>query len=278
VKIAESSSDLFLDAAGRQRFRAPEGHQLVAAVLTPSSRFEADEVPTARVEVGQDDDAIDMPGPGEAVVAVVPRGESARLVVGDLGRTQSIDLRTGERGDDAIEGFYTDVGQVVEHTYTGSGTLPPLIPPIALPPPYPPIESPPVASDVEIGIDAVLRRPWVPGAGYAADGRAWLMFETTVQVVPTGASVCGVFLQLPAELTFTLVDEAGRQLRPQPGFVGELPSSVVVIDVPADFTTGTLRIDPGASPLLDTPPVDMTPCAWVTPPPAGTLALHLSEP
>lgn len=279
VAVAESSSDLFFDVPDRQRFRAPEGHELVAATLTANPRLDPEEVPPAHVEVGQGEEMIDMPGTGETIVAVVPQGDSARLLVRDLGRSQSIDLRTGERGSDAIDGFYTDVGQVLEHTYTGSAALPPLIPFTPLPPPYGSIGSPPVPAEVEITIDTVLRRPWLPGpdTGYAAVGRAWLAFEASLGVTGMLSSGCGAVPYLQTELTFSLIDDAGRQLRPQLGYVGDVPSSLVVFDVPADFTTGTLRIDPGASPILNALPVDTDPCAWVTPPAAATIPLHLVE-
>jgi hypothetical protein len=50
--------------------------------------------------------AASVPAHSEGLVVSVPEGGTATLRVTDEGRTQSYDLRAGERGPDAIAGYY----------------------------------------------------------------------------------------------------------------------------------------------------------------------------
>jgi hypothetical protein len=96
-------------------------------------------------------------------------------------------------------------------------------------------------------------------------------------------SPCDLAAAVLSESAFTIVGEDGREIPAEVGLVGSaLVTSGLRFDVSEDFTTGTLRIAPGASQLVqftggELAPVDPGLCAWIAAPAEQTVAIHLTE-
>ena len=109
--------------------------------------------------------------PAYGLAVSVPQGHTATLQVTDDGRTQSLDVRTGKRGKDAIAGYYrphelkwTDA----DYHDTGRATC------------TGPRGTTHFTTDMSttFGQAAGSLEPWLPGAGWAKDGRVWLHLST----------------------------------------------------------------------------------------------------
>jgi hypothetical protein len=276
---------------------AAPGYELVLAAISNRQDPGTDPVldrprdPVAEVVVGEQRTPLEeMPDPGTVafLVVSVPEGGDVLLRLEDDGRSQSIDLRTAERTEQ-IDGFYAEARQDLDATYTGAGGLPGLDPSSGAPAP--------IAYDLVLPIDEAARKAWVAQEGYAADGRAWL--EVVVgDLALTPATIDGrrpldtcpllrtLSSALATNLSFSVTDENGGEIRAEPDLIGKVAETGnVVFDVPAGFTSGTLHITPGAGPVvgyttnagvLVVP--DNNECMWMTPPAEQTIPLDLTEP
>jgi hypothetical protein len=154
----------------------------------------------------------------------------------------------------------------------------------------------PIAYELVLPLDEAERKGWVAHSGYAADGRAWL--EVVVgDLAVTPATLEGrrpletcpfvrtMSAALATNLSFTLTDENGGEIRAEPDLIGKVAETgSVVFDVPAGFTSGTLHVAPGGGPLLSRTTnggdvlvvPDDNECAWMVPPAEQTIAIDLS--
>ncbi len=224
-------------------YHAAEGHELLVATfdtadMAPDPPAEAVEAMAWAVVVGERAEAVEPIGPGDSLVVSVPTGTEALLQVTDDGRTQSLSLRTGVRGPDAVPAMYEpQPSQDIHHTYTGSGV-------------YALDDFGPTPVGVEIDLERAWRTVWYPGAGWAAPGRAWLVVEVTsgrlsteddyAWSVVTGMPIReGAFaVTTPDGATSSSVVEAstsGMSVEP----------ARFVFDVPENTTTAVLAVDLG---------------------------------
>lgn len=224
--------------------RAADGHELLFAGLGNDDRFtrgrwaapgdDSKAALAAEIHIGRRTRKLDaVPKPDSLLVASVPKGAPARLTVLDEGVVMSIDLRTG-RSEGGLgnvprttsDADYAEEGRVA--TLSGTKTL-----------------------DMEIKIDGATLEAYHPGPGWASSDRRWLLLRLSrvssggLTQTDLGDPVVG-FLLDPAK-TFELRAQ-GRRMRPESGPVLNTvkPGAqyVALIDVPASFRTGELRITP----------------------------------
>jgi len=105
--------------------------------------------------------------PDSIVVVSVPIGAPANLRVTASGRTQSLDLRTGQRGPDAVQLFYT------RPSWSGTTELESLLA----------VNRQPCCAAIGFGKFDVSLVPYAPGQGWAAPGRAWLRATASLQLL-----------------------------------------------------------------------------------------------
>jgi hypothetical protein len=176
--------------------------------------------------------------PAETVLMVsAPQGAEVRLVTGDPGHLQSVDLRTGQRrtGPPAV---YADFPSYLGGTSSGS-------------PGYAGLRANGQNYSTMLFQWEAVRKPWVDGLGYAPRGKAWLT----------------VVVRLTTQRDVTDSDEISLSLDPATAFrVGgskPVPGSVkrvaeeenedryhFVVAVDDDFRKGTLHISLDGGRLL----------------------------
>jgi hypothetical protein len=181
-----------LQLAGKplEPLRTRQGTALLLALLHRPSQPHADaEAATASASVvvagrarsvGQLARAVDT-----LIAVAVEPGADATLVVNDSGRDQSINLRTGARGPDAVAGYHP--------VPSGNKTL---------------------ADGIEIsggqhrfqltGSVSARKYPYVAGRGWAAPGRVWLSVD-----VETGTIAARYTCDLDAARSFTVRGTVG---------------------------------------------------------------------
>lgn len=254
-------------------FRAPDGHQLVVAVLdwhllaANQVIRSPDDTAQLRIWIETGEHTVEMnalPDPAGIAVAAVRDGEDALLVVEDAGREQSISLRTGRRHL-SIDGYYSIANQDLDYRYDAAGRA-------AIAVSLRIVEEGDVT--VELDISSARRTPWDPGQGWAPSGRAWLriMSSSPAGILTSHGDPSDAYLGIAAfraETVFVLVDESGQETPAVPAELN-FTSSSVLLDVPDTFTRGTLRIAPAAGTDFL---VQGT--YWATPPPEDTVEIDL---
>jgi hypothetical protein len=247
-----------------EAYGAADGHELLVATFDMADAGQIPDQETAAqmswaVAVGDRTEAIDPVASGDTVVVSVPEGDAALLQITDEGRTQSLNLRTGVRGDDAVPGLNEpQPSQQLDHPYTGAGVAT-VVEGMG-----------PAPVDVEVTLARAWRSAWEPTAGWAAPGRAWLVAEVARASYASddsyvGTIVIGVGL---GEGAFTITGPDGVPTPPAvPVTISGVDAfpSYLVFDVPEDATTATLTISPGDGGM-----------AWVEAPPSGQVAIALT--
>jgi hypothetical protein len=150
--------------------------------------------------------------PTSGLVISVPVGHPAILQVTDDGRTQSMDLRTGQRGDDAIAGYYHPHDLIIKSAkYDAKGRASFL------------------GAGLDVGVQLSLEQlrgsvqPWIPGRGWAPDGKAWLELSgshlrtwTTLSEKLTASNVWAflTIYWIDENRSFALTTGTGASIRP----------------------------------------------------------------
>jgi hypothetical protein len=136
--------------------------------------------PTAAVLVGGGTRPLrgGVPAANAVLVVSVPVGGSGVLVITDLNRTQSVDLRSGKPGTDVNPLFYPQwraTAEVSEQDRVNG-----------------------IDRSIRVTVDlAVTLRPYLPGRDWAPVGRAWLAVDVTMSV----PNEVGLRLDLTKSLT-----------------------------------------------------------------------------
>ncbi|MFL6075835.1 MAG: hypothetical protein ACJ73S_20790 [Mycobacteriales bacterium] len=209
---------------------------------------------------------------GEGLVVSVPKGHHATLALTDDGRTQSLDVRTGTRGPDAVAPYYRNRGVTLASTvYAEDGHT----------------NYHGTRDDTVVRVDfdtAGSVEPWVPGLGWASAGRGWLVLSTsksTILSLPDDASkldplAWGARFTLDTGRTYTVSYQGGSSAARtyhQDGLVAL--ENALLFDVPDTFTAGTLTIHPaGDLRLYDGGAAKSPPLPWSQPPPTRQIALN----
>lgn len=144
---------------------APEGHEFLLAVTDPDS--EVDEELDAVLNVDGSEARLEsLPHAGQTLAAVVPQEATAVLAVTDHERTQSLDLRSGERPSEIV-GFYNAAATSDEpRNYSGSGE--------ATGDPGDGYKSESRAFSIDMTLDSASRSPWHADRGWADEGQVWI--------------------------------------------------------------------------------------------------------
>lgn len=226
------------------------------------------------ISIGEREQAFDeLPAWGYELIVSAPEGAEVWLRVTDAGRTQSLNLRDGSRGDDAHEGFYTPAEVTLSPTeYTGTG----VVTAFGMSRPL----------EIEISVYSADLVLWTPALGWLddADGR-WLYL--TISMIDSDALIPAELNQFPVDLdldlgrTFTLILPDGTEVAPASPATVDVPAHValnpipVVFPVTADFQGGTLVVTPeGKMTALFT---DARPeITWSQRPTPGELAVTVS--
>jgi hypothetical protein len=176
---------------------------------------------------------------GHTVVLSVPKAAPTTLVLEDEGRAQTLDLRTGRRGADAIGLYYptrtADVDGDLGCWAQVSG-----------------VTVPSAMQGNLVSLTGSTRRaglyPFYGKHGWARPGRAWL----EVGLSP-GSTLGDVVLTVNAAASFTLTVPGGKPVAPLAGTgdfkltntIGTSPDPVaLVFDVPDTFRSGTITFAP----------------------------------
>ncbi len=218
-----------------------------------------------------------VPPEDTLIVASVPQGAPVDLRVTDEKKAQTVDLRAGERADDAIDGYYRATAQEVSYNediplvMTAAGS------------PY--SMTPTVAESAlsEIAVKNAMLCPWAPANGWAPEGRAWLIVPHPVLATPYEAGTPGLVLKIDERAVFgvrlpdgTVAKEKGgtRQVKT---LIGPPAGPELVFNVPADFTTGTFAMNIGAMSAAAEFSNGTYPVSWQTPPQPFELPLDLTK-
>ncbi|MDP9793585.1 hypothetical protein J2S43_002097 [Catenuloplanes nepalensis] len=188
----------------------------------------------------------------DAVLVSVPAGEPVLVQLTDDGVTQSIDVRSGRRVDDA-RGLYPRPVQEHGFRYAGNGT----------------IDGTPVR--FQAFADGFSLEPWVPGLGWARDGHAWL----AVKRFRISGGAPAAQLTLDPALAVSVLAPDGRT---HPADTDRIPVTVssgiaphgLYIEVPATFRYGVLRLSPAAL------KAGLTPVTWQNEPAPADFPIGLS--
>ncbi len=175
---------------------------------------------------------------GDHVLVVsVPVGDDAALVLTEEGREQTLDLRTGRRGEEVSLLYQrptvTVSGEFDSWVRSQGVTL------------YNPLSPGEVPLRGEVDDAALLA--YHPQTGWAEVGRAWLTLWLDLDELLDPLAK----ITLAAQESFTLTDAAGRTTAAQPGEVTVRPllssnpsSGVLLFEVPEEFRSGTVRFTP----------------------------------
>jgi hypothetical protein len=241
--------------------RAADGEELVLVAMEyPHVQEGLDEAPTAELVVDGTATALErltyvdndpeFRG-GVIVMASVPTGKPVALRVSDAGRTQTLDVRTGDRGDDAIDLYYRNNTQEMDTSRS-------LATGVTTPAGHRPFElavgyAPPDGSMPTTAALTAFSDTWAP------DGRAWLVVPRPGAAIPGDASFYRLTVDDPTVFTLRLPD--GTVLPALPGGatldvsrdrLSTIPSGPhVLFDVPADFTEGVFVANLGTALISD---------------------------
>lgn len=191
---------------------------------------------TYAVRVGDDrrqfnwqDSSQPDPNSQRTIVVSVPRSVEPFLVVSAAGRDQQVSLTTGERGGDAVTGFYherTEVG--VSRQYAASQF---------------------VSGDFQLSYSLLFARarltPFDPTRGWAQEGKAWLFLDT--EQVGIHWPSYPYSLHLDRAATATVLDDQGstsHDLGKSETWDGSAGDISPVFEVDADATTFHLTYRP----------------------------------
>jgi hypothetical protein len=220
---------------------------------------------------------VSVPLEGTLVVASVPQGASVELRVTDEEKTQTVDLRAGEREGDAIDGYYRPTAQEVSYSEDISLVA------MAAGRPYPMTLTVAESTIGEIAIKNAMLCPWTPSNGWASEGRAWLIVPHPVLSTPYEVATPGLVLEIDERSVFgvrlpdgTVVEETGgtRQVKT---LIGPPAGPELVFDVPAGFTTGTFTMDIAAMSASAEFSDGTDPIGWQTPPTPFEMPLDLAR-
>lgn len=188
------------------------GHEFVVTALSSSTTYSQTVVDGGKLPGGEAGASAD---PDEAVVVdskvhklttpvsgtlivSVPTGHKAYLRLTQGGRSQSVDLRTGQRVSDSLTPYYPyqhmHHGKTADH-WDGAAF--------------------PVAVRVSLAEVGGELSPFAPKAGWAAKGKAWIYVDVRVlSICSKNASDCEV--RVPRR-DFALVLQNGRTVHPKAG-------------------------------------------------------------
>jgi hypothetical protein len=259
---------------GRTRVRAAPGHEFVVAWLSddpvsppyPDGKGTA----TASVVVGDRTTALSgVPASMDAIAVSVPNGSPAVLRIADAERTFSYDLRAGQRGDDAVAAYYQARSGSISGDYDQSGRVA--------------YRTDARELRVRVYLQKFFVEPWLPGSGWAAPNRAWLLLadvslDTDALAADPGKREFPVRMSIDVAKTFSVTLPDGQQVRPQTRLIGVstvgAASISIVFDVPAPFRNGTLNITPDGP--MNALYQGITPAiTWSRPPAPGQFPLAL---
>jgi hypothetical protein len=211
TEIPETSADtLGLPSA----LKPAPGHEFLVTTLSSSTTYSQTVVDGGRLPGGEagasedPDEAVVVDGKvheltkavsgSGTIIVSVPTGHKAYLRLTQGGRTQSVDLRTGERVSDPLTPYYPY--QEMHHGKTADywdGTAFPVGVRVSL---------------LDVGGEL---SPFTPKAGWAAKGKAWIYVNVRVlSICSKNAPECEV--TLPRH-DFALVLPNGRTVRPRAG-------------------------------------------------------------
>lgn len=211
-----------------------------------STTVEAPAEVTTELSIDGERTEVDLAQNLPVLVAGVPTGADVLLEVSDDGDVQSIDLRTGERGDDARTPFYRPTSeQSLDHTYRHDASF-------AFP------EGGGGTYSVQLHLDFAYLTPYTDDIGWAPSGESWLivtMDTSDYDMQADQSKYAAMFLpDLPASLTLGAPDGT---IYPLSSRAEELNSSALVDgqvwlwQVPQDFTTAAMTILPTGDLLGD---------------------------
>ncbi|GLY79262.1 hypothetical protein [Actinoallomurus iriomotensis] len=172
------------------------------------------------------------------ILMSVPTAGDPVLAVTDSGRTQSLDLATGKRGADAIAGYYpVPKGSGFNASVSG----------IVGRAPY----------GLSVSTKEATLQPYLPRAGWAGKGRAWLCLNGDAAAVspPVGPKAFGYDLDVGASFTLDLTGggtarghgQVGAAVAADSASLASLADTRLYFPVPAGFRSGTLRFHPTGS-------------------------------
>lgn len=226
------------------------------------------------ISIGEREQAFDeLPSSGYELIVSAPEGAKVWLRVTDAGRTQSLNLRDGARGDDAHEGFYTRAKVTLSPAdYTGTG----VVTAFGMSRPL----------EIKISVYAAVLVLWTPALGWLddADDR-WL--HVTIGTISSNALIPEELGQFPVDLdldlgrTFTLILPDGTEVAPASSATVDvsihtpLDGVSVAFPVTADFQGGTLVVTPEGemTALFKDAQPEVT---WSQRPAPGELAVQVS--
>ncbi|MFL6120063.1 hypothetical protein [Actinophytocola sp.] len=253
-------------------YRAADGYELLrlSPVLATTASAPTEDV-GAEVVVDGRAHRIDAGKVAAGGLTVsVRKGHTATLRITDEGRTQSLDLRTGERGRDAIPGYYPRVTlswpdddyHEIGKTTSGGCRRQTNLTALFFP----------TESAVE---------PWTPELGWAKPGRGWLAISYSSIVAPitvpadprniADLAACTDLLNFTWDLARSVaVRTADGEAAPtRVEDVGG--HGAFVFDVPLSTRTATLLVHPAGT--YDAGDGRPHPVEWSEPPPTARLAM-----
>lgn len=145
---------------------APDDSEFFLAIMDGKSQVRSNEKVKAELKVDDKTRPLTrLPGPSEAIAAVIPAKAEVRLVVTDEEKSQTINLRDGKR-EEQIDGYYTGLESSDPSDYDSKGK---------------------VTADaganyqkekrtlnIEMKVGVATKSPWIESVGWADDGKVWV--------------------------------------------------------------------------------------------------------
>jgi len=279
ARRAPDGAELFIvavdgESGGQGQWNVPDGESAPPVELVVDGKA----TPLTTVPVPAQDAVAPIPQSGVLVVASVPVKAPVTLRVTDAERTQTVDLRAGKRGKDAIPGYYQPYSQEISfdtslpaHFTAGGGS-------------YPTTLQVTSRGGTDIAAPYVLLAPWTPSGGWAADGRAWLVVPQPVVETPIVSGVPGLRYAVTEPEVFKVQLPDGTEIA-ETGGTREISTPLghisgggddLVFDVPATFVTGTFRMLLASAPAVAMFSDGDYPARFSAPPPPFELAIDLA--
>lgn len=231
-------------------FHAAAGHEFLRLTArNPGNGDSSTDDVNAQVVVDGKAHSVDLNKIEQSgLIVSVLKGHTAALRITDQGRTQSLDLRTGKLGPDAIKGYYPETVLTWPNSdYSGAGDTT--------------VDGCRRATTLSLSFssDDTAVLPWGPDVGWAQPGHAWLPISYLTIMRPVSVPDYDTIADMPPscgidrEFDWDLAASVGVQTpQGEAAPVKVIPDSsgsggTLVFDVPDTLTSGTLVVHPAIS-------------------------------
>lgn len=206
-----ATSEVPEDQAGVYGFEAPmaapDDSEFFLAIMDGKSQVQSNEKVKAELKVDDKTRQLPrLPGPSEAIAAVIPAKADVKLTVTDEDKTQTINLRDGKR-EEQIAGYYTGLESEDPGDYDSKGKI--------TADAGASYEKEKRTLNISMKVGVAKKAPWLETEGWADDGKVWVqvpisdMTTDSVYGFKPGSHEPGVDWSLKERELFSLNPDEG---------------------------------------------------------------------